>query len=61
MFYRIFRIVYKLDVKGATIATLIISTVTGWINALFSLVPWLPKFYVDPYEFRPPPPPVPVG
>ncbi|RLG42801.1 MAG: hypothetical protein DRO05_00050 [Thermoproteota archaeon] len=61
LFYRIFRIVYKLDVKGATIATLIISTVTGWINALFSLVPWLPKFYVDPYEFRPPPPPVPVG
>ncbi|GEM_PF-3527357 len=61
LFYKIFRIIYGLEVNKAIIATFILSTITGWMNIYSSLIPWVPKYFVDPFEFRPPPPPVPVG
>jgi len=61
LFYKVFTIIYGLDVNKAVVATFILSTITGWINIYTSIIPWTPKYFVDPFEFRPPPPPVPVG
>ncbi len=59
LFQKIFRIIYGLGRNKALIATFILSIVTGWIDLYSSLIPWAPKYYVDPFEFRPPAGPAP--
>ncbi len=61
LFYKTFGLVYELSAKRAMIASFILSAATASIIVYSSLIPWIPKFYINPFEFRFLPPSVPVG